>query len=89
VGFALLDGADTEVSERFFQWLWTGSGAETALAAGMAPFQQIDAKGGALAKRLDAAARNAAIYPLDANEPFVQNRAALEKWLREALDLLV
>lgn len=89
MGFALLDGADTEVSERFFQWLWTGSGAETALAAGMAPLQQIDAKGGVLVKRLDAATRNAAIYPLDANEPFVQNRAALEKWLREALDLLV
>ncbi len=89
MGFALLDGADTEVSERFFQWLWTGSGAETALAAGMPPFQQTDAKGGELAKRLDAATRNAAIYPLDADGPFVQNRAALEQWLRGALDLLV
>lgn len=88
MGFALLDGADTAVSERFFQWLWTGSGAETALAAGMVPFQQIDAGGGELAKCLNAAARNAAIYPLDPDEPWVQNRAALDKWLREALDLL-
>lgn len=88
MGFALLDGADTEVSEHFFQWLWAGSGVETALAAGMAPFQQIDAGGGELAKRLNAATRNAAIYPLDPDESFVQNRAALDKWLREALDLL-
>jgi len=89
MGFALLDGADTEASERFFQWLWTGSGTETALAAGMAPFIQTEGKGGNMAKQLNAVTQNAAIYLTDPDGAFTRNREAFETSLREALDLLV
>ncbi|MBR6840419.1 MAG: hypothetical protein IKM82_07495 [Oscillospiraceae bacterium] len=90
MGFALLDGADTETAETFFRWLWNGACTDAAIEACMAPIFRTDNKsaGTGLGARLDTLTENLPIFLPEGDEPFTQNRAAFEDWLREALDLL-
>ena len=91
MGFALLQGADTETSERFAQWLRNSQGTQEALSAGLVPITRGDAgteTAGALGKFLLSFAGREALFLPDAEEPFFENRAACELSLRKALDLL-
>lgn len=90
MGFALLDGADTETAETFFRWLWNGACTDAAIEACMAPIFRTDNKsaGTGPGARLYTLTDNLPIFLPEGDEPFVQNRAAFEDWLREALDLL-
>lgn len=91
MGFALLSGADPDAAGSFFRWLWSGRGAETAMDAGLLPFVQAETEArapGDLGGRLNELSGRLALFLLDAGEPFVQNRADCERWMRQTLDLL-
>lgn len=90
MGFALLDGADTETAEAFFRWLWNGACTDAAIEACMAPIIRTDSRsaGTGLGVRLDTLTENLPLFLPEGDDPFTQNRAAFEDWLREALDLL-
>ena len=90
MGFALLDGADTEAAEAFFRWLWSGACTDAATEACMAPIIRIDSRSArkGLGARLNTLTENLPLFLPEGDEPFTLNRAAFEDWLREALDLL-
>lgn len=90
MGFALLDGADTAVAEAFFRWLWNGACTEAAMDACLAPIIQTGDRsaGTELGTRLNTLTEDLPLFLPEADEPFIQNRAAFEQWLRETLDLL-
>lgn len=90
MGFALLDGADTDTAATFFQWLWNGAGTEAALGACMAPIIHTGSSGSdsGLGSRLNELTENAPLFLPEADEAFIQNRETFEDWLRETLDLL-
>lgn len=87
VGFALLNGAETDAAERFIRWLWSGPGTQTGLAAGLVPFAQPSA-GTGTDSVLAPLAKDSAFFLPDPDGPFLRNREACEAWLRQALDLL-
>ena len=91
MGFALLDGADTDTASVFFQWLWSGAGTEAAMGACMAPIIHTADRGpdSGLGARLNALTEHAPLFLPEADEPFIQNRETFEDWLRETLDLLI
>ena len=90
MGFAVLEGADTETAETFLHWLWNGRGRGTALSAGLVPLTSDGTERGsdALTRLLLTLAESDALCLPGAEEPFFQNRHACERDLREALDLL-
>ena len=90
MGFALLDGADTPTAEAFFRWLWSGACTDAATEACMAPIIRTDSRSArkGLGARLNTLTENLPVFLPEGDEPFTQNRAAFEDWLREALDLL-
>ena len=90
-GFALLEGANTKAAADFFQWLWNGRGAETALKAGLAPALSANAanrSSSSFEKLLISAAEGGALSLPDMDDPFFRNRHSCDQWLCEALDLL-
>lgn len=91
MGFALLQGANTETAERFAQWLRNSQGTKEALAAGLVPITRGDAgteTSGALGKFLLSFVGKETLFLPDAEEPFFENRASCEQSLRKALELL-
>ncbi|MBR1565539.1 MAG: hypothetical protein IJ649_02135 [Oscillospiraceae bacterium] len=90
MGFALLDGADTGSAEVFLRWLWNGACTDAAIEACMAPIIRTDNRsaGTGLGARLNTLTEDLPLFLPEGDEPFTQNRAAFEDWLREALDLL-
>ena len=90
MGFALLDGADTQTAETFFRWLWNGACTDAAIEACMTPIIQTNNRGSGtgLGARIDTLTENLPLFLPEEDEPFTQNRADFEKWLCETLDLL-
>ncbi len=91
-GFALPEGGRAGAAEPFLRWLWSDESAgEAAYAAGLVPVAAArDASGtGGLEGALAEIARSGRLCFTDPNGPFYGNRAACERSLRGALELLL
>ena len=91
MGFVLLEGADTETAERFAAWLWQGPRVDFAASAGLVQISSVDSAEGKstpLAKLLEELRESGALVWPGAEDPFFQNREAIEREIRAALDLL-
>lgn len=90
MGFALLSSSRMDAAVRFFHWLWSGPAAGAAVEAGLAPIMMTSGTqaNSELEKCLYEVSEKVPLFLLEPEEPFVQNRTAFERWLRETLDLL-